>query len=146
MTKLNFRSVIWENGVFYIFKMSMLVLIFWIDITAGNRYAGCNMSKTSLMPKTEMALMTCNVSWREPLSLETLLTILDDGQELDPWIGHVSTLLNEVDPNVLTSLARENNFPVSRLADLFKRLPPVLQSPQARSFFEHGIILENKYC
>lgn len=98
------------------------------------------------MSQSEMALMTCNVPWKNTLSMETLLDIIHGRCPIGEWAGQICILLNEVHPFVLAGLANENGFPVSKLADLFRKLPPVYQSPQSKSFFDHGTIMEGKYC
>lgn len=98
------------------------------------------------MSQSEMALTTCNVPWKNTLSMETLLEIIDGKCEIGEWAGQICVLLNEVHPSVLTGLANENGFSISKLADLFRKLPPVFQSAQAKSFFDHGIIMDGKYC
>lgn len=96
--------------------------------------------------QTRMALRTCNVPWKNTFTLDILLDIINGKTSPEKWDGQISVLLNEVHPSLLIGMAQENGFTISKLADLFNTLPPLLQSCQAKSFFYDGIIMEEKYC
>lgn len=98
------------------------------------------------MSKSEMALFTCNVPWKNTLTMEILLDIMDGKRPIGEWIGQIDMLLNEVHPSVLQGLAMENELPLSKLHELFRKLPCAFQSRHASDFFNFGIIREEKYC
>lgn len=98
------------------------------------------------MSQSEMALTTCNVPWKNTLSMQTLLDIVNGKREIGEWAGQICVLLNEVHPTVLIGFTKENGLSISKLADLFRKLPPVFQSAHSKSFFDNGIIMEGKYC
>lgn len=97
------------------------------------------------MSKTHMALTTCNVPWNDTLTLEEFMELVHGKRAIDKWVGHISIMMNEVHPNILSEMANENHIHIADLEKLFFKLPIEFQSKHATEFFKNNKISDN-YC
>jgi hypothetical protein len=89
-----------------------------------------------LAGKTQGAVISCNVSWKESIDAPTLVGVLSGALPLEPWQFHLDTFFNELPHDNILGVMRENDLSIKQLAKIFYSLHPVLQGKNFKALLE----------
>ena len=75
-----------------------------------------------------LAVTTCNVSYRRQIDGETLLSLLKgENGDFEKWKFHVQAFFNEVHPCIIAKIAVDNEISIESLGKTFFGLDKVYQ-------------------
>lgn len=87
---------------------------------------------------TESSVSSCNVSYKDMITAETLIGILSGQRPLDGWYAHVETFFNELPKSYISGVMDENNLKVEQLRSVYEALPKVFQGRNFKEFLNHA--------
>lgn len=76
---------------------------------------------------TQSSVLSCNVSYREEISAETLVAILSGKIAPTDWIPYLDVFFNELPERYIHGVMEENNLSVSQLLTVFSAMPKAFQ-------------------
>jgi hypothetical protein len=83
--------------------------------------------------KTQGAVISCNVSYKEPIDAQTLVNILAGNTKVDAkWLPHINTFFNELPFDSIRGVSKENNISLQKMASVYFSLPSVIQGKNFR--------------
>jgi hypothetical protein len=88
----------------------------------------------NLASSTQGAVISCNVSYKKQIDVETLVGILSGKLSPEPWIFHLDIFFNELTPKYINGVMSENNLSLQDLQAVFESLPHVFQSKKFKDF------------
>jgi len=83
--------------------------------------------------KTQGAVISCNVSYKEAIDAQTLVGILAGKAKVDAkWLPHINTFFNELPTDSIKGVSRENDISLQKMAAVYFSLPSVIQGKNFR--------------
>lgn len=86
---------------------------------------------------TESAVISCNVSYNKEIDVETLVGILAGKVSSTGWLFHLDTFFNELPPEYIYGVLKENNLSMTQANKIFSELPQILQGKNFKKMLGH---------
>ncbi|MDL2314462.1 hypothetical protein LJC36_05730 [Desulfovibrio sp. OttesenSCG-928-C14] len=91
----------------------------------------------NLTGKTQGAVISCNVSYKNGINAATLVDILAGRAPLESrWLPHIDTFFNELPKDSILGLMSENSLTPDDLAAVFYSLPSVIQGNNFKALLD----------
>lgn len=92
----------------------------------------------------DIAVTTCNVSFKHKIDAGTLLALLKGEKPVDgQWQSHLHVFFNEVHPCIIAKIAVDQHLGMESLAKVFFGFEKVFQEPNFLSLYnaakQHGL-------
>lgn len=87
---------------------------------------------------TESSAISCNTSYKQEITPETLVGILSGEISSEGWQAHLETFFNELPKPYILGVMKENDLSMEQLKKIFETLPEVFQEKNFKEICQDG--------